>query len=202
VASEAEYLEIGLAERREPDQLRAALDAALPVGLDILEVGEAVPPALADRIEASHWRLELSGVGVGELEGAVAALLRAEAAPVDKITKDGRRTVDARAPVVLARVSQRAESDGEAACAILDLVVRHATPAVRPDDVLTALRQVGALSTPVTPQVTRLAQGLLGATPPADGQPITLLDPLRDADDHWLPPAPSPHEDPAARTGS
>jgi hypothetical protein len=41
------------------------------------------------------------------------------------------------------------------------LVVRHATPAVRPDDVLTALRQVADLVPPVPPTVTRLAQGLL-----------------------------------------
>ena len=41
VASEAEYLEIGLAERRDPVEVRAALDAALPAGIDILEVVEA-----------------------------------------------------------------------------------------------------------------------------------------------------------------
>src|SRR5438270_13005495 len=37
VASEAEYLEIGLAEQRETDAVAAALDAALPPGLDIVE---------------------------------------------------------------------------------------------------------------------------------------------------------------------
>src|SRR5690242_4663540 len=57
VSSEAEYLEIGLAEAREPDAVRSALDAALPPGLDIVEVVEAAPPALADRIEASQWRV-------------------------------------------------------------------------------------------------------------------------------------------------
>src|SRR5215471_16243488 len=34
VASEAEYLEIGLVEPREPEAVRAAIDAALPDGLD------------------------------------------------------------------------------------------------------------------------------------------------------------------------
>src|SRR5881227_4157510 len=62
VASEAEYLEIALADRRETDAVAAALDAALPPGLDIVEVVEAAPPALADRIEASHWRIELPEV--------------------------------------------------------------------------------------------------------------------------------------------
>ena len=42
-ASEAEYLEIGLAAARDPEQVRAALDAALPPGLDV--VAAQGPPA-------------------------------------------------------------------------------------------------------------------------------------------------------------
>src|SRR5580765_183122 len=38
VASEAEYLELGLAAVRDPDALREALDAALDRGLDIVEL--------------------------------------------------------------------------------------------------------------------------------------------------------------------
>jgi radical SAM-linked protein len=180
VASEAEYLEIGLAERRLPDEVRLALDAALPPGLDIVEVVEAAAPALADRLEASHWRVELAGVAPAHAEAAVSSFLAVAEASVDKVMKDGRRTVDARGPVVAIRVSESAKSDHGAPCAILDLVVRHATPTVRPDDVLTALRQVGALTTPVTPMVTRLAQGLLDAAPPTGPEWITLTDPLRD----------------------
>src|SRR5919205_2194483 len=40
-ASEAEYLEIALAAHRSPERLREALDAALPPGLDVLEIVEA-----------------------------------------------------------------------------------------------------------------------------------------------------------------
>src|SRR3954471_21300807 len=36
-ASEAEYLEIGLSEPRDPEQIRAALDDALPPDLAVLE---------------------------------------------------------------------------------------------------------------------------------------------------------------------
>ena len=63
VASEAEYLEIGLQARVDPAELRAALDAALSPGLDVLDAVEA-PRAgsLADRIDASRWRIELPGV--------------------------------------------------------------------------------------------------------------------------------------------
>jgi hypothetical protein len=46
-------------------------------------------------------------------------------------------------------------------CAILTTVVRHTTPAVRPDDVLGALDAVADLRPPVPPKATRTAQGLL-----------------------------------------
>jgi hypothetical protein len=46
-------------------------------------------------------------------------------------------------------------------CAILDMVTRQVTPAVRPDDVLTALRVVAGFVPPVVVQVTRVAQGRL-----------------------------------------
>src|SRR4051794_41680702 len=61
VASEAEYLEIALAERRDPAELAAALDAALPPGLDILQAGDAADCAarsLAEAIQASRLPLE------------------------------------------------------------------------------------------------------------------------------------------------
>ena len=52
-------------------------------------------------------------------------------------------------------------SAADPSCAILRMVVRHTTPSVRPDDILTALRAVTALAPPVPPLVTRLAQGPL-----------------------------------------
>jgi radical SAM-linked protein len=207
VASEAEYLEIGLAETREPDVVRRDLDAALPPGLDVIEVVAAAGRGLADRIEASLWRIELPGVDPDVAGAALGRFLALETAPVERAMKDGHRTVDARAAVLGAQVtpatagnaragatgpqltadgvSAAGESVPNVLCAILDVVVRHTTPAVRPDDVLTALRQVVALSTPITPMVTRLAQGLLDETPlatGADAKPaldgLRLTDPL------------------------
>src|SRR3954462_14290450 len=49
-ASEAEYLEIGLSEVCDPERVRAALDAALPPGLDIVAVVPAQGGALADEL--------------------------------------------------------------------------------------------------------------------------------------------------------
>ena len=189
VASEAEYLEIGLARACEPEDVRVALDAALPPGLDVVEVVEAVPPALAERLEASRWRVALPSVEPTAAAAAVSALLAAESVPVERATKDGTRIVDARAVVIALGVadpgvSEPDEPDMGGLCAILDLVMRHCTPAVRPDDVLTALRHVSGLSTPVTPMVTRLAQGRLDeASPAGPGGHPRLIDPLsRDAD--------------------
>jgi radical SAM-linked protein len=192
VASEAEYVEIGLAEAREPEAVRRDLDAALPPGLDVVEVVETAQRGLAERVEASRWCISLPQVAADEAASAVAALLALETAPVERLMKDGRRIIDARAAILAMTVGasehdQTGESDP---CATIDMVVRHTTPAVRPDDVLTALRQASALSTPVTPMVTRLAQGLLGETPPAPGELPQLTDPLvPDAIATGLPPA-------------
>jgi radical SAM-linked protein len=180
VASEAEYLEIALARRVEPAELRAMLDAALPPGLDILECVDAAAGALAERIEASRWRVELPGVSAAELAAAVRAFLAEGSVEVRRLTKDGHRTLDARAAVVSAevgadesaQVGAGVPADGMGApalsesssCAILNMVVRQVTPAVRPDDVLAALRAVADLHLPVAPRATRVSQGRLDDT--------------------------------------
>jgi len=160
VASDAEYLELGLASVVDVDRLRAAMDASLPDGLDVLECVEvrAGTGALADRIDASAWWIELPGVALADLDAALAAFLATERVEVERLTKTGRRELDARAPVVSARASASTDQDG---CAILELVVRQVTPAVRPDDVLAALRAVAGLMPAVPPRATRLAQGRL-----------------------------------------
>ncbi len=156
-ASEAEYFEIRVTERVDPDSVREALDDALPSGLDVLEVVEAGPGTLADRLEASEWRLEVRGVDPSALEDAVTAYLACDVAEATRTFKTGPRTFDTRAAVVAMAVT---EVDEEG-CAILRVVVRHTTPSVRPDDILTALRAVTGFSPPVPPLVTRLAQGPL-----------------------------------------
>src|SRR5262245_18752317 len=100
VASEAEYLEIGLQARVDPAAVRAALDAALSPGLDVLEAGEASPgPRLADRIDAPSWRIELPEVAPELLDKAVTAFLESGEVLVERLTKEGRRRFDARAAV-------------------------------------------------------------------------------------------------------
>jgi radical SAM-linked protein len=157
-ASEAEYLEIAVTRVCDPAEVRAQLDAALPPGFDIIEVLEAHSGSLPDRIDTSHWEVTLTGVEPADAARAVAAFLQAESIPVERVLKDGRRTLDARLPVVTLGVVEEPASTG---CAILEMVVRHLTPAVRPDDVLVGLRQVSDLAPPLPPLVKRLAQGHL-----------------------------------------
>ncbi len=157
-ASEAEYLEIGLQTECNPAEVRAALNAALPEGLDIVEVLPAGSAGLPEQIEASQWRIELPGLAPETLDGALANFLAQESVIVERVTKKGLRFLDARAAVQSASTVQ---VDG---CAILDLVVRQVSPAVRPDDVLTALGAVAGLDGPLTSRSTRLAQGRLDDT--------------------------------------
>jgi len=157
-ASEAEYLEIGLQSETDPEQVRAALDEALPEGLDILEVLPAGSGALPEQIEASHWRIELPDLSPEALAAALDDFLARESVIVERVTKKGLRMLDARAALVSASASQ---IEG---CAILDMVVRQVSPAVRPDDVLTALGAVAGLDGPLTSRSTRLAQGRLDDT--------------------------------------
>jgi len=161
VASEAEYLEIGLMREVDLEALRQALDGALPDGLDIIEAVPAGPGGLAERIQASKWHIALPGVDVSELESAVSGFLARDEVMVERLTKDGRRHLDARAAVVSAVVSQGVDGGPDAGRAILDMVVRQVTPTVRPDDVLAALRVVAGLALEAAPISVREAQGPL-----------------------------------------
>ncbi|MBY8875126.1 TIGR03936 family radical SAM-associated protein [Micromonospora sp. PLK6-60] len=166
VASEAEYLEIGLRAEVDPGELRAALDAALSPGLDVLDAVVATGGSLADRIEASRWRIELPEVDPAVLERAVSAFLAADEVRVERMTKQGRRAFDARAAVMSIDVLPAVDPPSGApavSCAILEMVVRQVTPSVRPDDVLSGLRAVADLEPPVPPRVIRLAQGTVTA---------------------------------------
>ncbi len=181
VASEAEYVEIALSQRCDPERLRVSLDQSLPPGLDVIEVLEAQHGSLAERLEASVWEIVLPGVSPQAATAAVTNFLDAAEIEVSRLTKNGVRTFDVRAAVLDLRVSAPDVAAGDPPCAILRMVVQHLTRAVRPDDVLAGLRQIGDLEPPVTPVITRLAQG------PRDEQSGAVSDPL--TPDRKLPSA-------------
>jgi radical SAM-linked protein len=178
-ASEAEYLEIGLSEEMDPEALRAALDESLPDGLDLLEVAVSGAGSLAERLEASLWEITVTGVDAETLAAGVERLLATPEIPVERMTKKGLRTFDARAAIVSleARVAGESANGGET-CAILTVVLRHGTPSVRPDDVLAALREVTGIDAGPAALAQRLAQGPLDPRSGTVGDPLS---PDRDA---------------------
>ena len=170
-ASEAEYLEIGLAHETEPAEVHELLDTALPPGLDVVEVVVSAGGSIADRLEASLWRITLPGVATEAARGAVTAFLDTEEVLVERMTKRGVRSFDCRAAVVSLSVADIPPSEGE--CAILEVVLRHGTPSVRPDDVLAGVREASGLDLGSAALFERVAQG------PLDEQAGTVGDPLR-----------------------
>jgi len=191
VASEAEYLSLALTSRQAATEVRRRLNAALPDGIDVIDVmddagGDGTLPSGTGSfgsLEASEWRVELPGVRAEAAVRAVAGFLAQREAPVQRRTDKVVRHLDARAPVVEMNVVEMnvveaeviadpdpADPDGghRAAgtggidpedCAILRMVVLHTAPAVRPEDVLTALRSGHGIEPSSPPLTTRLAQG-------------------------------------------
>ena len=102
-------------------------------------------------------------------ERAVRSFLDSQEVLVERMTKKGLRTFDCRAAVVSMSSARSGTRDS---CAILEVVLRHGTPAVRPDDVLAGLRALAALEAGSAPLHERLAQG------PLDTQLGTVGDPL------------------------
>ena len=184
VASEAEYLSLGLTDRQDKTQVCQRLDAALPDGIDVIDVTEDVGKGAGTafgHLEASQWRVVLPGVGPAAAQRAVADFLTLGEAPVERLTDKGVRRLDARAAVVEMNVvemnvvkmnvvemgpttadpdgGQRAAATGHEDCAILRMVVLHTAPAVRPEDILTALREQAGIVPSSPPMTTRMAQG-------------------------------------------
>jgi radical SAM-linked protein len=188
VASEAEYLSLGLTDRQDETQVCQRLDAALPDGIDVIDVTEDVGKGAGTafgHLEASEWRVVLPGVGPAAAQRAVAGFLTLGEAPVERLTDKGVRRLDARAAVVEMNVvemgpttadpdgGQRAAVTGHEDCAILRMVVLHTAPAVRPEDVLTALREQAGIVPSSPPMTTRMAQGpraLLTREAPLSGE--------------------------------
>jgi radical SAM-linked protein len=170
-ASEAEYLELSLTAVCVGSEVRDQLDAALPDGIDVIDVTEEAGSLGAMTFEASLWDVVLPGIGPDEAAAAVETFLASDGVQVERLTSKGIRRMDARAAVVSMQAGWRAAESRNAGYAILRMVVQQLTPAVRPDDILTALRQVAGL-VPASPAlVTRLAQGPLEAVAAAAAGP-------------------------------
>ena len=170
-ASEAEYLEIALAQVLVPAEVHTLLDESLPEGLDVLEVVDAAElgsGGLADRLEASRWLIDTRADHQGAT-AAVAVFMESPSVTVERMTKKGLREFDCRAAVVSLAVTV---PEAGAVGTRLDLVLRHGVPSVRPDDVLTGIASLADLDLGGAPLLTRLAQGPLDEETGVVGDPL------------------------------
>lgn len=154
-ASESEYLEIALAEVVTPTEVGAKLAESLPDGLDIVTVEESRGGSLTEALEASHWQLDLA-VDADVASAAVTKFLETDEITVERMTKKGLRAFDCRGAV---RSMASTPTDRGAR---IDVLLVHGTPSVRPDDLLSGLREAAGLEPPSgSTLLTRVAQGRL-----------------------------------------
>jgi hypothetical protein len=119
----------------------------------------------------------------------VEAFLARDEILVERMTKRGVRSFDCRAAVL--RLTVGSEPGSVETCAILQVVLRHGTPAVRPDDVLAGALEVATLPVTGPALLTRLAQG------PLTTDTGTVEDPLardRDANQATATGQADPHQ--------
>lgn len=166
-ASEAEYVEVSLHEHRDAAGLADLLNQSLPDGLDVVTVVDAAEGALADRLQASQWRMTFAPQDAAAARAGFAALEAADHVEVSRMMKTGLRTFDVRAAIRTIEVDDTPEAT------IVTAVLAHVTPTVRPQDVLSAVADLTGEKPSRPPLVTRLAQGPLRT----DG---TVGDPLQD----------------------
>jgi radical SAM-linked protein len=164
VASEAEYLSLALTSQSDPAAVRERLNAALPDGIEVINVSEGAGGLPASQLVASEWQVILPGLPPRDVASAVQEFLALEHAMVERLTSKGMRRMDARPAVVAIDLlaSDSVSGSGasaEAGDATLRMIVKHVVPAVRPDDVLTAMREISGVTPDAPPLMTRLAQG-------------------------------------------
>lgn len=145
-ASEAEYLEIGLAKNLPMSAVQERLNQHFPEGFSVAAIRIAPETKITAELEASTWLLQGENTGL-----EVEHFLAAESLLVCRETKKGLKEIELRPAIVdLHRVHDRE----------LQLVLRHGASTVRPDDVISALARVSQVEKPLLLQY-RMAQGQL-----------------------------------------
>jgi radical SAM-linked protein len=124
-ASEAEYVEIALAQRIDPESLMQGLKRALPDGFALLAAHESDGEI---QMSASRWQCRVPDADPVKLREAAKALWEQVETVVRREEKN--RDVNVRPAILKLDVS----ADG-----LIDLISVVDSPLVRPDDVMKAL---------------------------------------------------------------
>jgi radical SAM-linked protein len=149
VAGEREVVDLYLVERLPARAVRAAVTAALPNGLalvDLQDVWVGAPSAPA-AVVAADYRVLLAGSPRWVVEGAVLALLGAATLPRERRREKKTTAYDLR-PLILDLAVRASDVSG----ATLAMRLRHTSDAMgRPEEVLAALGEPPAppLSVPL-----------------------------------------------------
>lgn len=129
-ASEAEYLEIALAEKVIPEKLIEALNDSLPRDFRVLQAVEAPGGKLQDKMAASIWMCKVpEETDRRALQAAVAGFLERDEVLVTRKAKKGDRTFDTRQAALELQIFPSG----------VRVLLKHVVPLVRPDDIVRAL---------------------------------------------------------------
>ena len=129
-ASEAEYLEIALAEKVIPEKLIEALNDSLPRDFRVLQAVEAPGGKLQDKMAASIWMCKVpEETDRRALQAAIAEFLERDEVLVTRKAKKGDRTFDTRQAALELQIFPSG----------MRVLLKHVVPLVRPDDIVRAL---------------------------------------------------------------
>jgi radical SAM-linked protein len=105
--SDAEYLDVELSQLHDIEGLPQALTAALPDGLDVVDVIALAPgtASLQQAIVSCTWRIEVLGASLAEVEAAVAATVASSELPLERVRKGKTAVADVRPAILELRVA-------------------------------------------------------------------------------------------------
>lgn len=134
--SDAEYLDVELQGLPDLEGLPQALTAALPDGIDVVEVAalDQGSASLQQAIISCTWRIEVLGASAAEVTAAVAETLASPELPLERVRKGKTAVADVR-PAILDIEVEGPTEDG------VQLVAQLATESVslRPSEFVKVL---------------------------------------------------------------
>lgn len=147
--SDAEYLDLELAEERDVDALPALLGDPLPTGLSVSGAAALVDraPSLQESVTSVEYRIGLAGLAGDELAALVEQVQASTALPVTT-TRKGRDVIEDVRPAI-SRITVVSDAppvfcgSGE-----IDLEVATKPRGARPSEVITALRELASVVEP------------------------------------------------------
>ncbi len=158
---EREVVDLLLGERLPMTVVRAALRAALPPAIELVDLHDVwlgAPAAPAD-VVASDYRLAVRGSGPAEVRSAAAALLAARSLPRERRREKKPGGYDLRPLLLDLAADAPGAGDPPGATVIVRARLRHGTEGVgRPDEVVAALAETPATETAAPLEVLAIAR--------------------------------------------